>query len=421
VLRWRVNWAKQESQHASLPLATSGHGTAELSPDGQTIATLDESRLLFWDAKSGEYRGSLAGDATLRQARFCTQPLEGTNRIAVADEQGHLQMWAGDDAPRQTTSYVGGVVRSMYSLAHSGSLICAGDFPHVALLDPTQPSSHQRVPRERPATHLAAAPQASPVLALADWDGTIDVCQLRAATGELIWQQTLATATMLVDLRISADGRLLAAATADGRLLSWRRDTQGAYAAADAPSHTLPSIPHCLLLSGDGQQCWVGTGAGTLVGWTFDPAAGVWRSAGERTLHQAAVRAVQWLTDGNVASIGDDARLVVYDVNGNRLVAAVPQPSANCLATHAAAGLLAVGSGDDVHVWRLENGQLRRQGQPLSEHNGPVVALAFTADGQQLVSSSQDRSLKFWPVELFGGPSRSPVPEHIRQMFERRR
>ena len=79
-------------------------------------------------------------------------------------------------------------------------------------------------------------------------------------------------------------------------------------------------------------------------------------------------------------------------------------------------------SGDDINVWQLVNGQLRRCGQPLTEHTGQVVAVAFTEDGQTLISSSEDRAVKMWSIEPSSErPGPSPVPERIRQMFEQGR
>ena len=123
-----------------------------------------------------------------------------------------------------------------------------------------------------------------------------------------------------------------------------------------------------------------------------------------------------------VASIGDDGKLLIWDPRANHVVAVAEQPCANCLATHPASARIAVGSGDDINVWQLVKGQLRRSGQPLSEHTGLVVAVAFTEDGKRLVSSSEDRSVKLWSLEPSSGESGpSPVPEPIRRMFEQGR
>jgi WD40 repeat protein len=50
-----------------------------------------------------------------------------------------------------------------------------------------------------------------------------------------------------------------------------------------------------------------------------------------------------------------------------------------------------------VHVWDVANGQELRA---LRGHAGPVSSVAFSPDGQRLVSASLDGTLKVWDSEL---------------------
>ena len=285
VRRWRVNWVSGETQNAPLPVPTTGHDTAEISPDGQTFVTLDHDRALFWDAKTGEFRGGVTAAAPLRSARFCPQPLEGTTRLAVCDEQGRLQMWVGDEVPRQPTVYLGGVVRSIASLPGTSQVICGGDFPELSLLDANPSLSRQWPLRDRPALHVSAAVATSPdaLLAVASWPGNIEIYRLRAATGELAWQQTLGPGTPLIDLQLSRDAQRLVALTRDARLMSWRRDEVSALYVADAASPAADiQGATCMLLSPDGNTCILGTDQGQWQRWTGDDRHDAWRLAADR-------------------------------------------------------------------------------------------------------------------------------------------
>ncbi len=46
-------------------------------------------------------------------------------------------------------------------------------------------------------------------------------------------------------------------------------------------------------------------------------------------------------------------------------------------------------------MWELESGRLVRS---LEGHTGGVPAVALTPDGQQVVSGSEDRTLKVWDL-----------------------
>lgn len=49
----------------------------------------------------------------------------------------------------------------------------------------------------------------------------------------------------------------------------------------------------------------------------------------------------------------------------------------------------------DIHVWSVQTGQLLDQ---LSGHEGPISSLAFTPDGQTLVSGSWDYTIRLWSI-----------------------
>jgi cytochrome c len=107
---------------------------------------------------------------------------------------------------------------------------------------------------------------------------------------------------------------------------------------------------------------------GTLaISGSFDTSAIRWsleRNAAVEVLrfHEGAVNAVAYLTDGRVATAGEDARIALWRPGE-------PQPVA-----------------------------------VLTGHTAPVVSLAVSPDGQMLASASWDHSARLWP--LSGGATR---------------
>ena len=61
-------------------------------------------------------------------------------------------------------------------------------------------------------------------------------------------------------------------------------------------------------------------------------------------------------------------------------------------------GQILVGSGDDqtVKLWEVRTGQCL---QTLRGHTDKVWSVAFSSDGQTLVSGSQDETVKIWNVK----------------------
>ena len=64
----------------------------------------------------------------------------------------------------------------------------------------------------------------------------------------------------------------------------------------------------------------------------------------------------------------------------------------------------------DIHVWSVQTGQLLDQ---LSGHEGPISTLAFTPDGQTLVSGSWDYTIRLWSIF-----SRTQVSEPLQLQSE---
>jgi WD40 repeat protein len=54
-------------------------------------------------------------------------------------------------------------------------------------------------------------------------------------------------------------------------------------------------------------------------------------------------------------------------------------------------------AGDDLKLWDLDS---RKLIETFSEHSSKVCAVAFSAKGENFVSSSQDGTIKVWQYEV---------------------
>lgn len=178
---------------------------------------------------------------------------------------------------------------------------------------------------------------------------------------------------------------------------------------------------------------------------SWDRTVRVWPLAGgaPRVLegHADNVNGVAFLSDGRVASAGYDATIRVWRADGTAEITTVPS-ALNALAAAPDGTLYAAGADGQVHqvsgeairvgalpliaiavdATRLAAGGLRgsvsvfaREGaRPLFALEGPglpVWSVAFSADGQRIVTGGADRRVRLWNAAT-GRHIGAVVPEH---------
>jgi WD40 repeat protein len=200
---------------------------------------------------------------------------------------------------------------------------------------------------------------------------------------------------------VAAGGPLVAAGTADRRLLVWQ--AQDGKLMANVPAHGGAGATS-LAFNPAAPQLATAGGDGLLKLWTLPPVP-------EQALtHPDSVLAAAAFADGKRLVTGG-ADKVVRTWN----LAAPQQPERQFSGHAAAVRAVAIGpggqalasAGDDetIRFWNPANGQ---QTAILGAHAGPVVGLAYHPSGQVL-SASADGSLKLWQApaaaaKLFAHP-----------------
>jgi len=199
----------------------------------------------------------------------------------------------------------------------------------------------------------------------------------------------------------SPNGKIVAAAGSDGAIKLW--DTDSGRELNTLRGHTGGVL--ALAFNPDGGRLASGGADGTVRLW--DPATGT----AVQTLegHTKDVRGVAFRADGKIlASAGADGTLRTWDpVKGQSLgVYYPPQWTAFCGVAFGAQGQIA-GAAENhmVYLWR------ESQCQAFRRHDHVVEGVAFSPDGQYLVSASLDWTVQLGKVDAHG-PGYRAFPIH---------
>lgn len=119
------------------------------------------------------------------------------------------------------------------------------------------------------------------------------------------------------------------------------------------------------------------------------------------TEHSSGVTACEFSKKGNVLFTASlDGSVRAWDLLRYRNFKTFVAPSRlgfSCLAVDPSGEVVAAGSHDTdaIFIWSVQTGQLLDQ---LAGHEGPVSTLAFTPDGQNLISGSWDNTVRIWSI-----------------------
>jgi hypothetical protein len=199
----------------------------------------------------------------------------------------------------------------------------------------------------------------------------------------------------------SPDGRYAAFAANDRSVRIW--DVEGARELRRLVGHT--ASVWCVAFSADGKQLLSGGKDGTVRLWDFESGAELHRMEG----HDDLVVSVAFSPDGKRALSGSlDDEVFLWDLDRFETVAgfSFQAKHINHVAFAPDGKQALVCAGRTVHLIDAASG---KQVKRLEGHTGPVVCAAFSADGRQLLSGGDDRTLRLWKrlsgecIQVFSG------------------
>jgi WD40 repeat protein/transcriptional regulator with XRE-family HTH domain len=363
------------------------------SPDGQMLATAGVTRVIFWDANSGEKLFILAGESTgatigynIGVGKISFSP-DG-RRLAVANMDGVSKVWdLSTQAEVLALPPVGLPAKAIAYSPDGRFLATGGDEGILTLWDALDGAAVYTRTLGGIIHSLAFNPDGQQVAAASE-DGSAKIWD--TTTGqELV---SLPRLTGMYDMDFLADGRL-ATAGQDGVTRVWDAVSGQQLLNLTSGASTVISV--------------VGSPDGALIATgSYDGQIRLWDAAPGHELltipaHQAIVWNVAYSPDGRfLASASVDGAVKVWEAETGRLrqtLTGSDETGGFTGLTYSPDGAILAGGGLDGTVW-LWDGRSGALLQTLTGHENMVVGLAFAPDGSRLATASWDSTAKVWDL-----------------------
>jgi WD40 repeat protein len=359
-------WDAQTGQPIGQPL--KGH-TAKVtevtfSPDGKRIVSGSEDKTLrLWDAQTGQPIGQPLQGHTDAITSVAFSP-DG-KRIASGSEDNTLRLWdaqTGQPIGQPLHSHTSGFGFTSVAFSPDGKRIVSGSLDYTLRL----------------------------------WD---------AQTGQPIGQPLQGHTEFVWSVAFSPDGKQIASGSGDKTLRLWDAQT-GKPIGQPLQGHT--KIVSSVAFSPDGKRIASGSEDNTLRLW--DAQAG--QPIGQTLQgHTKVVISVAFSPDGKrITSGSGDKTLRLWDVQTGQPIGQPLQGHTNFVLSVAFSPdgkRIASGSGDNtVRLWDAQTGQ--PIGQPLQGHTEIVSSVAFSPDGKRIVRGMEANTGRSWDGQT-GQPSAQPL------------
>ncbi|MEY2975954.1 MAG: TIR domain-containing protein [Prochlorotrichaceae cyanobacterium] len=358
------------------------------SPNGKTIASSGTEGIVRIWRRSGRIKNTLAVNAEVLSLAFnpqTTAPHSATNgvHLVTADRNGTLKLWSeAGELLREIQAHNQPIFKIVF--AHQSQTLWSasadGTVKHWNLEDGTLLATlqHDRLVHSlalSPDDRLIATGSGNGILSL--WDAT---------TGQRRFSQE-AHQSVISDLKFAQQGRFLISASWDNTMGIWQLDGTLINRIEDhgAPVQSLALDPSNaqILLSGS----W----DGTVRFWSGD-----FNKLIEFNSRNQVVRDLEFSADqSSLWVVGSDRQLEKWNwqsVTSQSILSGHNNDIAS-IAIHPQENWIATGSWDGrISLW-TKTGEFLRF---LEGHRDRVTDLEFTADGQFLLSSSSDGTLRRW-------------------------
>lgn len=388
-------WDRQGNQLGSPLDGHEGHvKTVAFSPDGTLLASGDQAGVVRLWNRQGQAR-SLQADGKSVVWSVAFSP-DGTQLVS-GREDGLIHLWTLQGQRIKTLSEHTGAVMAV-AVSPDGQLIASGGHDQmVRLWDRQGNLLRELVGHSDVVMSLAFSPNGQWLISGGD-DNTVRVW---SRGGQPIGPPLIGHDYYVYAVAVSPDGQTILSGSEDATLRLW--DMQDVLVRNPRPIHD--GEVNSMAISDDGETLVTAGDDNTVRLWavgnmdaTVPPLKG----------HSDSVLSVDISADGQtIASGSADTTVRLWNRQGNEIATLNQQQEpVNAVAIHPTQSLLA-SAGETIRLWDLQGNSL---GQPITDHTDAINALAFSPDGQLLVSGSDDRTMRLWDLE--GNPIGDPIEGH---------
>ncbi len=377
-----------EGEAAVLPKPEGGRAVT-FSPDGRLLAAAgpNDKTVMLWDLASRRLLGRLVGHS--ENVLAATFSADGRT-LATASADKKVMLW--EVATRKALGTVlEGHANRVDSVAFSSDgrmLASASEDRTVILWDVDRGRLLARLEGHQGPVRGLAFSRDGKVLASSSADSKVILwdlsagarrAQLLAQPGPLLGRAQLQPAPVW-GLAFSADGKMLATASDDGKLGLWDMD-------GGKPLQPLQG--HCETVNAE-ERC-------------------------------AKVNAVAFSPKGRLlASASDDTKLMLWDADTRKPVATLPGHGGEVLGVaFSRDGKLLASASRDGTVILWDEATRQRRGPPLDAKHGWAWAVAFHPDGRTLAVAHEDGAVVLWDVAdgRASGKPRATLKRHDQRVL----
>ncbi|KZP32870.1 WD40 repeat-like protein, partial [Athelia psychrophila] len=373
--------------------------SVSFSTDGECIVSGSRDRtIIIWDARTGKLiAGPFKGHLSyVHSAAFSPD----SKRIVSGSEDSTIRLWDArmGELVTEPLKKHSGLVTSVAFLPDGQRIVSASEDTIRSwdartgelVAGPFKKYSGQ-------VTSVAFSADRERVI-YGSHDGTIRIWYAR--TDELIAELFNGHTQYVSSVTFSPDGNHVASGSWDSTIRIWHAHT-GKLVAGPLNGHT--AGVNSVAFSPDGNHVASGSRDGTIRIWDATTGKLI---AGPFEGHSEPVTSVVFSPGGeHIVSGSDDSTIRIWDARTGKLVARPMEGHwAVMSVSFSPDGKHFVGVRNyTIRIWDAQTGEL--VANPVKKHSGPVTSVAFSPDGECIVSSSDSGDIRIFHIPCVVSPS----------------
>ncbi|MEO0434392.1 MAG: TIR domain-containing protein [Cyanobacteria bacterium J06656_5] len=367
--------------------------TVVFSPDGTILASGDQSGVIkLWD-RQGKSRTLQSEDKEESTVWSLAISPDGTQIVSGRDD-GLIHLWTVQGQLLKTLRGHTGAIITV-AVSPDGRLIASGGSDEIIRLWDQQGNLLQELEGHTDSVmSLTFSPNGQWLIS----GGNDNTVRVWSRDGQPVGPPLIGHDYYVYSVAVSPDGGTILSGSEDSTLRLW--DQQAVLQRQSIRVH-------------DGAVNGMATNGEMLVTGSDDNTLRLWNGNGEPMAapfqgHTDSVLSVDISQDGQtIVSGGADTTVRLWDPQGDAIASLeAHQEPVNAVAIHPTQSLMA-SAGETIRLWDLQGNPV---GLPIEGHEETINTVAFTPDGQRLISGSDDRTIRIW--DLQGNPVGPPIEGH---------